>query len=146
MQKMEPGKTAWARRDSNTRSSPCEGLNLEIEPNALSLNELQLQYSHKELEQYLKAKTTQLSEKSVLWFNKASTILWDTTQGIISKDTMNAIREYTLSNYKCHDSWGKIFGFVKSFLTHLTPKPNPRARNKPRQALRISPRRPIWRL
>jgi integrase len=95
-------------------------LNLEIKPNALSLNELQLQYSHKELEQYLKAKTTQLSEKSVLWFNKASTILWDTTQGIISKDTMNAIREYTLSTYKCHDSWGKIFGFVKSFLTHLT--------------------------
>ena len=86
----------------------------------MSLNDLQLQYSHKELEQYLKVKTTQLSEKSVLWFNKASTILWDATQGIISKDTMNAIRDYTLSTYKCHDSWGKIFGFVKSFLTHLT--------------------------
>ncbi len=96
----------------------------------MNLNDLQLQYSHKELEHYLKLKTTQLSEKSVLWFNKASTILWDTTKGIISKDTMNAIREYTLSTYKSHDSWGKIFGFVKSFLTHLTrTRMNPNYQN-----------------
>jgi integrase len=75
-------------------------------------------------------KTTQLSEKSVLWFNKASAILWDTTHGIVSKDTMNAIREYTLSTYKSHDSWGKIFGFVKGFLIHLTrTRMNPNYQN-----------------
>jgi integrase len=33
---------------------------------------------------------------------------------------LGIVREYVLSTYKSHDSWGKILGFVKSFLTHLS--------------------------
>lgn len=55
--------------------------------NSKGLAELELTFTHKELESYTKARMIELIKKSKEWIRKASDILWNVTHGTISKKT-----------------------------------------------------------
>ncbi|MGZ4846899.1 MAG: hypothetical protein ACXV2B_03775 [Halobacteriota archaeon] len=61
-----------------------------------------------------------LSEHSVDWIERASLDLWYATNGMISKETMEAFRSFVLTKY--HSAWshGKTLSFAKAFLSYLT--------------------------
>lgn len=52
--------------------------------------------------------------------NKAAEIVWNCTRGIISKMTMDAVRDVALSKYKCVYSKRKVLYFAKGLLKYLT--------------------------
>lgn len=51
---------------------------------------------------------------------KATQILWDCTNGIISKATLDAVRDTALRKYSCFYSKRKVLNFAKGFLKFLT--------------------------
>jgi len=83
------------------------------------LNELKLTFTEKELDEYLNYRVSLVHEKSGKWLIKASKIFWNITQGNITKDKIDELRQFVLAQYQSGDSWGKIFYFTKSFLDYL---------------------------
>ena len=86
----------------------------------MTLTQLDLFFSKRELDRYTHARTQQLSVKSLNWILKSSQIFWNNTEGVISQNTMCAIYDYTLGKYASKDSWNKVLTFVKSFLKYLS--------------------------
>ncbi len=85
-----------------------------------NLNTLQLTFSRSQLTSYKKWRTAGLDRKSVNWMKKATEILCDCTDGIISKATLDAVRETALSKYQCVYAKRKVLNFSKGFLKYLT--------------------------
>jgi hypothetical protein len=88
--------------------------------NVTNLTDLSLPFAKIELESYTTARTRNISKKSVYWIVKASTILWEKTQGDISQTTVNSLYNYVITQFTSHDSWGKVLNFTKSFLKYLS--------------------------
>ena len=60
-----------------------------------------------------------LDRKSVNWMKKAMEILCDCTNSVISKATLDAVRETALRKYKCVYAKRKVLNFTKGFLKYL---------------------------
>jgi hypothetical protein len=88
--------------------------------NGQNLASLQLTFSRDQLVSYKKWRITGLDRKSSNWMNKAAQIVWNCTHGIISKMTMDAVRDGALSKYKCVYSKRKVLYFTKGLLKYLT--------------------------
>jgi integrase len=87
--------------------------------NGQSLDSLQLTFSRDQLVTYKKWRIAGLDRKSVNWMNKATDIVWSYTHGIISKETMDAVRNIALTKYKCVYSQRKVLYFAKGLLKYL---------------------------
>ncbi|MGZ4934619.1 MAG: hypothetical protein ACXV49_09015 [Halobacteriota archaeon] len=85
-----------------------------------TLNDLQLSFTAGELSSYVAYRTAGLADASRDWVVRASTVFWHTTQGIVSRRTMERLREETLTRYQSTWSHGKAFAFAKAFLVYLT--------------------------
>lgn len=88
--------------------------------NSKGLAELELTFTHKELESYTKARMIELIKKSKEWIRKASDILWNVTHGTISKKQMEILLKLVSNKHKSEDSIGKVINFAKAFLKYLT--------------------------
>ncbi len=88
--------------------------------NGQSLASLQLTFSLNQLNHYKKWRIEGLDRKSSNWMNKAAEIVWNCTHGIISKITMDAVRDVALSKYTCVYSKRKVLYFTKGLLKYLT--------------------------
>jgi hypothetical protein len=51
--------------------------------------------------------------------NKAAEIVWNCTHGVVSKRTMDAVRDVALTKYTCVYSKRKVLYFTKGFLKYL---------------------------
>ena len=88
--------------------------------NSRNLSSLQLTFSRDQLVSYKKWRITGLDRKSVNWMNKATELVWNSTHGVISKETMDAVRYIALTKYKCVYSQRKVLYFAKGLLKYLT--------------------------
>jgi len=88
--------------------------------NGQNLSALQLTFSRDQLFSYKKWRIAGLDRKSVNSITKTTGILWNCTHGIISKETMDAVRYIALTKYKCVDSRRKVLFFTKGLLKYLT--------------------------
>ncbi len=88
--------------------------------NGQSLGSLQLTFSRNQLFDYKNWRVEGLDRKSSNWMNKTTEIVWNCTQGIISKITMDAVRDVALTKYKCVYSKRKVLYFTKGLLKYLT--------------------------
>jgi len=88
--------------------------------NGQSLDSLQLTFSRDQLVNYKKWRIEGLDRKSSNWMNKAAEIVWNYTHGIISKLTMDTVRDVALAKYTCVYSKRKVLFFTKGLLKYLT--------------------------
>ena len=88
--------------------------------NGQSLASLQLTFSLNQLNDYKKWRVESLDRKSSNWMNKAAEIVWNCTHGIISKITMDSVRDVALTKYTCVYSKRKVLYFTKGYLKYLT--------------------------
>ncbi len=87
--------------------------------NGQSLDSLQLAFSRDELVNYRKWRIEGLDRKSSNWMNKAAEIVWNCTHGVVSKRTMDAVRDVALTKYTCVYSKRKVLYFTKGLLKYL---------------------------
>jgi hypothetical protein len=85
-----------------------------------SLASLQLTFSRNQLVDYKKWRIEGLDRKSSNWMNKAAEIVWNYTHGIISKLTMDTVRDVALAKYTCVYSKRKVLFSTKGLLKYLT--------------------------
>jgi hypothetical protein len=85
-----------------------------------TLTSLELAYSHEELKSYTTFRITGVSAATVPWINKASQTFWNTTEGEISKASLETLRGYVLTKYTDICAKRKVLNFAKSFLRYLT--------------------------
>ncbi len=52
--------------------------------------------------------------------NKATELVWNSTHGVISKETVDSVRYIALTKYKCVYSQRKVLYFAKGLLKYLT--------------------------
>ena len=88
--------------------------------NGQNLASLQLTFSLNQLNDYKKWRIEGLDRKSSNWMNKAAEIVWNCTHGIISKITIDAVRDVALTKYTCVYSKRKVLYFAKGLLKYLT--------------------------
>jgi len=60
-----------------------------------------------------------LSKATIPWINKASQTFWNTTEGEISKATLETLRDYVLTKYTDICAKRKVLNFAKAFLRYL---------------------------
>ncbi len=81
--------------------------------------DLELDYTKEELEAYTAQRLRGVAKKTKWWIERASKTFWEHTKGVISYNTINGFREFTLNNWSSRDAWSKVLSFAKSFLEHL---------------------------
>ncbi|MGZ7194400.1 MAG: hypothetical protein ACXVIZ_10925 [Halobacteriota archaeon] len=86
----------------------------------VSLSTLELSFDFEELRDYVERRKCGLSEHSVDWIERASKDFWHITEGVISKERMDAFRSFVLTKYHSPWSYGKTLSFAKAFLSYLT--------------------------
>jgi hypothetical protein len=62
---------------------------------------------------------TGVSAATVPWINKASQTFWNTTEGEISKASLEMFRDYVLTRYIDICAKLKVLNFAKAFLRYL---------------------------
>ena len=80
---------------------------------------LTFSFTRDALDQYVSYRNEGLAKKSTDWINRASQVLWESTQGEISHQTMTSFRTYVLSRYSSVDAHRKVLGFAAAFLKYL---------------------------
>ena len=89
------------------------------QPRAGADSDKQLSFKKEDLDQYVEHRTVKLAVKSRYWISRAAQEFWDCTRGVISHETMSALRTFVLNKYETVDSHSKVLSFAKAFLKHL---------------------------
>ncbi len=84
-----------------------------------TLSDLALPFSANELSSYVDYRVTGLADLSRDWITRAARTFWDMTTGVISKITMDNLRQQTLTRNTSSWSHGKTLSFAKAFLKYL---------------------------
>ncbi|MGZ4934354.1 MAG: hypothetical protein ACXV49_07635 [Halobacteriota archaeon] len=79
-----------------------------------------LSFTHEALERYTAHRIKGLAPKSQDWIHRAHEALWSVTAGVVSEDSMTALRDYTLATYSSVESHKKILSFSTAFLRFLS--------------------------
>jgi integrase len=82
-------------------------------------NTPKISFERFELDHYVTQRSEGLAKKSLDWINRASEALWRSTQGEISRESMTALRVFTLDKYTSVDSHRKVLGFAVAFLKFI---------------------------
>ncbi len=88
-------------------------INLTDSGNRRNLSSLQLTFSRDQLDSYKKWRIAGLDRKSVNWMNKATELVWNSTHGVISKETVDSVRYIALTKYKSVYSQRKCSTLLK---------------------------------
>jgi hypothetical protein len=86
--------------------------------NGESFAQLELEFTEEELTSYVTWRAVGLGRKTINWLKKAAFIYWSSTNGIISKNNCDALREFILTKYRCDDAKSKTLNFAKGFLKY----------------------------
>ena len=84
-----------------------------------SLAKLELPFTQDELVSYTEHRKAGLAKKSLQWLEKASYLFWLHTNGSISKDNLDALRQFVLNTYATEWSKSKVLSFACAFLKYL---------------------------
>ncbi len=79
-----------------------------------------LSFTSEELERYTAHRIKGLAPKSQDWIRRADEAVWTVTEGVVSEDSMTALRNYTLKTYSSVESHKKILSFSTAFLKLLS--------------------------
>ena len=79
-----------------------------------------LSFAREELERYTTHRMQGLALKSQDWLRRADEAVWTVTQGVVSEESMTALRDYTLATYSSVESHKKILSFGTAFLKFLS--------------------------
>jgi len=85
-----------------------------------TLLSLKLAYTPEELKSYTTFRMMGVSAATIPWIKKASKTFWDITDGEISKESIESLRDYVLSKYTDICAKRKVLNFAKAFLRYLT--------------------------
>ena len=69
---------------------------------------------------YTEHRKAGLAKKSLQWLEKASYLFWLHTNGSISKDNLDALRQFVLNTYATEWSKSKVLSFACAFLKYLS--------------------------
>ncbi len=69
---------------------------------------------------YTEHRKAGLAKKSLQWLEKASHLFWLYTNGSISKDNLDALRQFVLNKYTTEWSRSKVLSFACAFLKYLS--------------------------
>jgi integrase len=109
-----------SQREAPLNCKKAPNSNLLGSLNQPNLSTLQITFSRSQLANYKNWRAAGLDRKSVNWMKKATQIVWDCTNGIISKATLDAVRDTALRKYSCFYAKRKVLNFTKGFLKFLT--------------------------
>ncbi len=79
-----------------------------------------LSFTREELTRYTAHRIKGLAPKSQDWIQRADEATWAVTQGIVSEESMTALRDCTLKTYSSVESHKKILSFATAFLKFLS--------------------------
>ncbi|MGZ7199779.1 MAG: hypothetical protein ACXVIG_07385 [Halobacteriota archaeon] len=79
-----------------------------------------LVFTREGLERYTAHRLKGLAPKSQDWIRRADDAVWAVTQGVVSEESMTALRDYTLATYSSVESHKKILSFATAFLMFLS--------------------------
>jgi hypothetical protein len=77
-------------------------------------------FYHDQLEQYAAHRAEGLAVKSIDWLNLVAEALRACTKGIISAESMAALRTFVLERYSSLESHKKVLSFTTAFLKYLS--------------------------
>jgi len=93
-------------------------------------DETRLYFSKSDLDGYTAQRKEKLAAKSQYWIQRASTELWESTEGEVSSRSMTEFRLNVLNKYESVDSHSKVLSFATSFLKFLAiTRSEPRYQN-----------------
>jgi integrase len=61
-----------------------------------------------------------LTKYSIYWIDRAKKDIWESTRGLVSKESIDELHRFVLKKYRSEHSHVKVFGFAKAFLKFLT--------------------------
>lgn len=77
-------------------------------------------FTREELERYTAHRIKGLAPKSQDWIRRAQETIWAVTEGVVSEESMTALRDYALTTYSSVESHKKILSFATAFLKFLS--------------------------
>ncbi|MGZ7194198.1 MAG: hypothetical protein ACXVIZ_09845 [Halobacteriota archaeon] len=83
------------------------------------ISNLELPFTHEDLNEYLTFRSVGLVHKSATWHKKSAELLWNATHGLMSVSTLRCLRDSTLTKYRDWDAKCKVLNFAKAFLNYL---------------------------
>ena len=104
----------------DTISCDIKRVSFLTQPTGETLRDIALPFTASELSAYVSNRLMGLAELSCRWIKQSAKTFWESTEGIISCDTMEKLRAETMQRYRCVWSYSKTLSFAKSFLSHLT--------------------------
>jgi len=88
-------------------------------PKSENLATLLLHYSKKELKSYTEFRVAGISKASIPWMKRCSLTFWNATQGIVSKERCDALRQQLSAKYTDVYAPRKVLNFATAFLKYL---------------------------
>ncbi len=88
-------------------------------PNSENLATLFIHYSLNELTSYSEFRVAAISKASIPWMNRCSLTFWQVTNGIISKERCDALRQRLSARYTDIYAPRKVLTFATAFLNYL---------------------------
>ncbi|MGZ7115657.1 MAG: hypothetical protein ACXVI0_11495 [Halobacteriota archaeon] len=77
-------------------------------------------FTRDELDAYRDFRLTGLAARSRDWLIRAPEILWEHTQGVVSRGSLTAFRDYVVDTWPARESHRKLLQFTAAFLKHLS--------------------------
>jgi len=98
-------------------NEPHSSNGIQYEPKNLS--NIFLDYSKRELDEFLEQRRKGRSIKTQYWIDRAGREFWEKTGGNICWESLNSFRNYVLGRWTSLDAHKKVLGFSNSFLNYL---------------------------
>ena len=80
---------------------------------------LTLYFTRADLDAYIAYRSEGMAKKSKDWISRSSEVLWQSTNGEISHQTVTGLRTFVLDKYQSRDSHSKVLSFAVGFLSFL---------------------------
>ncbi len=93
---------------------------LSPQPNHVSMSDLVLFFTQKDLHGYLNLRSEGLASKTITWLKKAAELLWNAMKGVVSVSTMSALRNGVLTKYRDIYAKRKVLRLARAFLRYMS--------------------------
>jgi len=110
---------SFDQRGFSAQEKKCK-LECKLESRHTRMSDLELLFTHEDLNGYLNLRASGLTPKSVTWLKKSAELLWKATGGIVSMITVRHLRDHVLKKYQDTDAQRKVLQFARAFLRYLS--------------------------
>ncbi len=77
-------------------------------------------FTRDELDAYRDFRLTGMAPRSRDWLIRSPDILWERTQGVVSRESLTAFRDYVVDTWPAMESHRKLLQFAAAFLKHIS--------------------------